>query len=151
MGSKKRYHDIKMENLNCPQDKYFINELLVPYLSSVYYAMINQQKKVYLTIGKMKNYLNLPELIGQRIVEQINANGDERIDHDEFVRFFLKLLMGTHQQKMLIAFKCYNNDGDQVISNEEIKIILNNVPLSDVKKQPDTNIEYMKQKILDRE
>ena len=37
----------------------------------------------------------MPELIGDRIVRQMNANGDERIDHDEFVKFFLKMLMGS--------------------------------------------------------
>ena len=44
---------------------------------------------------KMKHYLNLPPLIGDRIVKQMNANGDERIDHDEFIRFMLRLLMGS--------------------------------------------------------
>jgi len=37
----------------------------------------------------------LPELIGDRIVRQINANGDERIDHDEWVKFMLVVLMGS--------------------------------------------------------
>ena len=41
--------------------------------------------------------MNLPELLGERIVKQINANGDERIDHDEFVKFFLTLLMGSFE------------------------------------------------------
>jgi len=27
----------------------------------------------------------------------MNANGDERIDHDEFVKFFLKMLMGSFE------------------------------------------------------
>ena len=43
----------------------------------------------------------------------MNANGDERIDHDEFVKFFLTVLMGSLEQKMLIAFKCYDMDGDE--------------------------------------
>lgn len=71
----------------------------------------------------------MPELIGDRIVKQMNANGDERIDHDEFVKFFLKMLMGTLQQKMNIAFRCYDVDDDQTISEEEVKIVLSNIPL----------------------
>ena len=63
----------------------------------MYFGLTSQQKKGYLTISKMKNYLNLPELISKRIVKQINGNGDERIDHDEFSRFFTQLFMGTHQ------------------------------------------------------
>ena len=38
--------------------------------------------------------MNLPELLGTRLVKQINENGDERIDHDEFVNFFVTVLMG---------------------------------------------------------
>ena len=59
----------------------------------------------------------------------MNANGDERIDHDEFVKFMLKMLMGTLQQKMYIAFRCYDVDDDQTIADEEVKIVLSNIPL----------------------
>jgi len=41
--------------------------------------------------------LNLPELLGLRFVKCVNANGDERIVHDEFVGFFVRLLMGTRK------------------------------------------------------
>ena len=58
----------------------------------------------------------MPELIGERILKQMNLNGDERIDHDEFVKFFLILLMGTLEQKMLVAFRIYDVDNDENIS-----------------------------------
>lgn len=70
----------------------------------------------------------MPELIGDRIVRQMNANGDERIDHAEFVKFFLQMLMGPLEQKMLIAFRVYDVDGDESISEEEVKIVLRNIP-----------------------
>ena len=57
--------------------------------------------------------MNLPGLIGSRITSMINANGDERIDHDEFVGFFIRLFMGSPQQKMKIAFDCYDFDKDE--------------------------------------
>jgi Ca2+-binding EF-hand superfamily protein len=60
----------------------------------------------------------------------MNANGDERIDHDEFVKFFLKMLMGSYEQKMLIAFKCYDVDNDQTISKEEVEVVLKNIPMN---------------------
>ena len=91
----KKVHQIQIENFSKEQDSFFIKEILVPYLSSVYFGLIKRQNKDYLGITKMKHYINMPELIGDRIVKQINANGDERIDHDEFVPFFLKLLMGS--------------------------------------------------------
>lgn len=76
----------------------------------------------------MKHYLNLPEVIGDRIVQQINSNGDERIDHDEFIEFFLTALMGNKKQKLKIAFNCYDVDKDESISKEEVKFILKHVP-----------------------
>ena len=45
----------------------------------------------------------------------MNANGDLRIDHDEFVKFMLTMLMGSIKQKMNIAFRCYDIDFDEVI------------------------------------
>ena len=70
----------------------------------------------------------LPELIGKRVIEQLNANGDERIDHDEFIGFFCKLLMGTKQQKMLIAFRMYDFDKDDFVQKEEVEMILKHIP-----------------------
>ena len=46
----------------------------------------------------------------------MNFNGDERIDHDEFVKFLLILFMGTIEQKMLVAFRIYDVDNDENIS-----------------------------------
>ena len=72
----------------------------------------------------------MPEIIGQRILHQINANGDERIDHDEFVTFFLKAFMGTLQQKLLIAFRCFDADRNDKLEEEEVILILKNIPIS---------------------
>ena len=71
---------------------------------------------------------SMPPLIADRLVKQMNANGDERIDHDEFVKFYAKLFMGTLEQKMLIAFRCYDVDDDQNISETEVKLVLRNIP-----------------------
>ena len=66
-------------------DNYFIKKILTPYLSQIYNGIIENQSKDYLLVKKTKQYLNMPELIGERILKQMNLNGDERIDHDEFV------------------------------------------------------------------
>jgi len=29
---------------------------------------------------------------------------------------------------MFIAFRCYDTDGDEVITNEEVKVVLKNIP-----------------------
>ena len=63
----------------------------------MFHSLIQRQSKSYLTFQKAKQYLNLPEILADRLVRQMNANGDERIDHDEFVLFLLRMLMGTFQ------------------------------------------------------
>jgi Ca2+-binding EF-hand superfamily protein len=37
--------------------------------------------------------------------------------------------MGSLEQKMMIAFRCYDMDNDEQIEFSEIKIILRNIPL----------------------
>lgn len=39
----------------------------------------------------VKSYFNLPELIFDRIIAIMNENGDDRIDHEEWMTFFLRL------------------------------------------------------------
>ena len=64
----------------------------------------------------------MPELIGERIVRQMNANGDERIDHDEFVKFFLVMLMGTLEQKMHIALGVMMSTMMKVLAPKKSKL-----------------------------
>ena len=71
----------------------------------------------------------MPEVLANCYVGQVNANGDERIDHDEFVGFLLKALMGSRQQKMMIAFNCYDADFNENIDAEEVKYVLRHCPL----------------------
>ena len=59
----------------------------------------------------------------------MNANGDERIDHDEFVLFFTNLFMGTKEQKILIAFRCYDYEDEQIITEDQIELVLRHIPL----------------------
>jgi hypothetical protein len=65
----KKIHQIQIENLSPEQDKFFVKELLVPYLSNVYFGLIKRQNRDYLGIKKTKQYLSLPELIGDRLVK----------------------------------------------------------------------------------
>ena len=123
-------HTLTIEEPELEHDIYFVKHVLAPYLSNVYQGLILRQGKEYLSIARTKQYLALPELLGKRVVRQMNANGDERIDHDEFVGFFLSLLMGTVQQKMYTAYRCFDGDDDECISEEEVRLLLATVPLN---------------------
>ena len=89
-------------------DRYFVEQIIVPYFSSIFSSLVSRQPKSYLSCVRMKQYLNLPELLGARIVKQINRNGDERIDHNEFVSFMLKLFVGKFDHQLEIAFRCFD-------------------------------------------
>mmetsp|Transcript_18492 Transcript_18492/g.28384 ORF Transcript_18492/g.28384 Transcript_18492/m.28384 type:complete len:163 (+) Transcript_18492:1-489(+) len=58
---------IKIENLNPEQDKPFLKKIVTPYLSSVYFSLISRQSKDYLSVQRVKQYLGLPELLGNRV------------------------------------------------------------------------------------
>lgn len=107
-----------------------MKKMVVPYLSSVFFSLVQRGTKDYVTLAKTKQYLNLPVAIAEAICKQINANGDERIDHDEFVGFMIDVLMGNLEQKMQIAFKCYDPEGNEFINMEDVKQLLKYVPIN---------------------
>ena len=41
----------------------------------------------------------------------------------------LKVLMGSLEQKMYIAFRVYDIDNDQIISEREVKLVLKGIPI----------------------
>ena len=101
-------YPVKIQEFNQEQDIYFLKKMAIPYFSEVYYGIISRGTKDYITLARTKQYLNIPEPICERICSQINANGDERIDHNEFIEFMVTAMMGNLQQKLWIAFKCFD-------------------------------------------
>ena len=60
-----------LDNRKSPQflaDQHFIKHILSPYLTEIYYSMVKCTNKDYLTLDKTKEYMNLPLLIGERII-----------------------------------------------------------------------------------
>ena len=76
--------------------------------------------------------MGMTSIVADRILKQINSNGDERIDHDEFVGFFLRLIMGSMEQRFSIAYKCFDVDNDQIITKQEVKVVLKNIPMTTI-------------------
>ena len=48
-------------------DKMYTEKVLVPYLSSVYFALIDRGNKDYLSIERTKLYMGLPPLLAERV------------------------------------------------------------------------------------
>ena len=116
-----------LQNKQTPINQYYVRKLLIPYLITVYRALISRIGKEYLTALATKIYMGLSPLLSERIVSQINLNQDERIDQDEFVNFMLQASMGTKTKKLMIAFQTYDLDRNGQISLEEIKFISYNI------------------------
>lgn len=95
----------------------------------MYYGLIARGTKDYLDLKRTIQYLNMPEALCVRICKQINANNDERIDHNEFIEFFGNCFVGNLQSKLQIAFKCYDLDDNQCLTTEDVKFILRHVPV----------------------
>ncbi len=128
--SRQKIHTLKLEEFSGEQQKFFIRHIAAPYFSDLFFGLIARSHKSYIGIERMKQYMGLPSFIGDRVVEQINTNGDERIDHDEFVKFFLVLCAGSFEQRMAIAFKCYDLLDNEVLSKEDVSLVLKNIPVS---------------------
>ena len=97
---------------------------MIPYLSSVFTSLVERGTKEYLPLEKLKLYLQLPPLLSESITKLINANGDERIDHDEFVKFFLTVINGSLMSRLQICFKCYDFENDDCISVDNVELML---------------------------
>lgn len=89
------YYQVKMEAFDEARDGPFIERILVPYLVQVYQGLVARGTKEYLDLQAQKQYLNMPEPLAEAVCRVINANGDERIDMDEFVQFFTTVLVGN--------------------------------------------------------
>ena len=65
------------------------------------------------------------------MLNQINPSGDDIIDHDQWLKFFLRLTCGSFQQRLLIVFDVFDGSQTQIIRPECVKTILSHVPLYD--------------------
>lgn len=82
--------------MNQGGDLLFLRDFATPYFSSVYKSLVSQGKSGILEVSRIKRYFNLPEIIFSRVIKIMNENGDERIDHDEWLSFFLRLTCSSH-------------------------------------------------------
>ena len=48
----------------------------------------------------------------------MNENGDERIDHDEWLPFMLNIIYGSFEQRIFLVFKLYDIDRTGVLQPE---------------------------------
>ena len=95
-------------------------------------------KKLYKSFRKMdkdksgdldiEEFLSLPELaqnpVVRRVVSIFDANKDGTISFDEFVTGLAKLYSNDEEAKLAFAFKVYDVDEDNYISNGDLFSVL---------------------------
>jgi Ca2+-binding EF-hand superfamily protein len=89
-------------------DIVFIRDFATPYFSSVYQSLVNQGSGGILEVARVKSYFNLPEIIFSRLIGIMNENGDDRIDHEEWLQFFLRLTCSSPKQRIYLVFQIFD-------------------------------------------
>jgi Ca2+-binding EF-hand superfamily protein len=79
-------------------------------------------------------------LIGERFFTLFDANRDGYAGHDEFVAGACRILSADIDKCMRMVFDMYDFDNDGIISQEDIRLLLSWVPITQIvaeKKQDD--------------
>ena len=108
-------------------DTSFLKHFAAPYFSQVYKAMLGQRE--YLSVEGIREYMNLPEPIFQRVLICLNPNGDDRVDHDEFLDFFLSLTSASLDKRLQLIFRLYDVDFTECLQQDQLQLFLQAVPL----------------------
>lgn len=59
----------------------------------------------------------------------MNENGDERIDHDEWLPYMLNLMIGSFDQRAFLVFNVYDIDRTGLLKPEYMKLFLRHIPI----------------------
>ena len=116
-------------NPACEGDIVFLRDFMVPYLSNVFRSLLVQSRTEYLPLWRIREYLGLYGILGRRVVDIMNENGDERIDHDEWLPFMLNLIYGSFEQRIFMVFKIYDVDNSGILQPEFMRLFLRHIPI----------------------
>ena len=107
--------DRNRQTINCwvfdshsENDVTFLRDFVTPYFSDVFYAQTKHEKSSFLSAFTLKSYLNLPEILGIRIVQVMNNTDDERIFYSQWMKFMLTLTCGSFLNRLLIVFNLFD-------------------------------------------
>lgn len=141
-------------------DILFIRDFATPYFSAVYQSLVNQGNGGILEVSRLKSYFNLPEIIFSRLIIIMNENGDDRIDHEEWLMFFLRLTCSSPRQRMYLVFQIFDIQNSQILRPDFVKTILKHLPLfaegarfgisfEDSQESQLTRVDLIKEKLKD--
>jgi Ca2+-binding EF-hand superfamily protein len=74
----------------------------------------------------------MPGLIGERLFTLFDRNADGYSGKAEFTAAACRLLSNSFEDNLRTVFDLYDFDGDQMVSREDVRILLSHVPLSQI-------------------
>ena len=80
----------------------------------------------------MLEYAALPGILGDRLFQVFDTNGDNYIDLNEFVNGFSKIYCTSFEEKCRLVFDIYDFNHDGCISKEDIQALLQFMPLVNI-------------------
>lgn len=107
----------------------FIRDFVVPYLSEIYHSLDKIENLGYVREETIKRYLSLNEVVGNRLMQLINANSDPLIDHDEWLEYMLMLLCGSFERRLFIVFQIFDLNKEEIVRPQNMKLILKHLPV----------------------
>lgn len=107
------------------------------YLTLIYNDLIyysdNQEKGLNkLTFSK---YYILPGIIYERLFQVFDSDNDNYINLSEFIQGMITLFTGNFETLVEFMFKFYDFDKNDLISIEDIRIVLSYIPLNEKRVQ----------------
>ena len=108
--------------------------LFKKYLIEVFNDLIsseNKENKKFMTKIDFYDYIKLPIFISEKLFISFTKSSNQELYEEEFVDQFYKLYMGSFEETINIIFNLLDFDKDGKIKKEDVKIILNYLPLNE--------------------
>lgn len=74
----------------------------------------------------------MPGLIGERLANVLDLNGDGYAGKEEFISGSCRLLSQNFEDNIRLVFQLYDFDKDNLISAEDVRVLLSHVPLNQI-------------------
>jgi Ca2+-binding EF-hand superfamily protein len=145
------------------QDRFNITDILslykvtnlyifVEYLVEIWRDLSQRTKEEGKGISRLTftKYYELNGIISDRLFSIFDSNGDNYLDVKEFVSGMTTLFSGYYDQLLKFIFNIYDCDKDGKIKVNDVKLILDYVPIRTNRPKKNQLLKYEKAEFLDR-
>lgn len=120
----------------------FNTQHLLPYFKAVYQDLLirsapsKDQKPTLVDRATIAEFANLPGILSDRFWALLsNQAKDPRVTQSNFCQVMQRLYSSQLEEKISLAFRTYDFDNDGQISAEDVRLVLNYIPLKTARKE----------------